>query len=118
MPPKEPPTVVPFKPAPLPLLEPPEYLTEEECKIWRGAVEGMRRDSVFTEAVAPLLETYVTTVAMAFVVARELRATSIGDKAWFRLMKEQCRLSRMMSTLATTLRLVPRRSRRGENYAA
>jgi hypothetical protein len=118
MPAKEPPTVVPFRPAPLPLLEPPAYLTDQERAIWEGAVEGMRRDSVFTQAVAPLLESYVTTVAMASVVARELRAMPIGDKAWFRLMKEQCRLSRMMSALATTLRLVPRRSRRGENYAA
>jgi len=110
-PPPAEPSVIALAPRlPPPLLEPPESLTPEERGIWEGAVAGMRRDSVFTEAVAPLLEVYVTTVATGLAVGRELRGMPVSDKSFRRLMREHCSLSRMALIVASKLRLVPRRA--------
>src|SRR5262249_18029383 len=110
-PPPAEPSVIALAPRlPSPLLEPPDFLSDEERAIWEGAVTGMRRHSTFGEEISPLLELYVTTVAMGHAVGRELRGMPVSDKSFRRLMREHCSLTRMALTVASKLRLVPRRA--------
>jgi hypothetical protein len=119
MPPEDPKfSVVPLTPHPIPTLEPPDYLSDEERLVWDDALTALRQHSTFTAAIGPLLETYVATVTMCRDVARELRRLPIGDRSWLKLVRQHCFLSRTALTTASKLRLTPRAPTRGGKHAA
>jgi hypothetical protein len=105
---------------------PPEELTEEEAEEWR-AIAGRMPPDWFTRESHPLLAAYCRHIVAARLLAKdierfsrfppEVRLASDGIELYDRLRKMADRESRVITTLATKMRL-SQQSRYTENRAA
>jgi hypothetical protein len=90
--------------------EPPPELAEDEAKIWRDSVSGMR-GGWFSPITHVLLKAYCLQAAIAEQCGRELRKLDVQDRRYARLAGMHLRATRSMLTTATKLRISPSSSR-------
>src|SRR6516164_4624069 len=90
--------------------DPPAELAEDERRIWKDTVDGMR-GGWFTPVTFTLLRAYCLQAAIGEQIGGELRKLDVADKRFSKLAGMHARTTRSMLTLATKLRISPSSSR-------
>jgi phage terminase small subunit len=92
--------------------DPPEELSEEEAKIWKQSVSGMKA-SWFNPASEALLQAYCLQTTLGQQIARELRGVDIKTNytRYAKLSRLHRDCSRSMMQLAVKLRIAPSSNR-------
>jgi len=90
---------------------PPKDLPEPEAATWKNTVRAMK-PRWFHPACFPMLRSYCFTVWASEQLATKLRTATIDEGA-ADLLDQYDRMTRLMLTLATKLRITPKSNREG-----